>query len=212
MMWWMCSRLLRMRFHPSYVAKSHLVVAVVVVVVVDGSCLVDSVHVVKALWNAPRGRHKYSYGATTGNQYAERRCSMKTRLTRNSIGFESIGEQQFSTSTTACARHVHPGSDPWAPCDYENWEGTLIKLGGHNINLGRGALMVKIKDFTLASQNLGARALPCPTHRAPMLVWPLKRINTLHIPSNIKLLLINCQTSCDYGSLKICTRWWTSSE
>ena len=22
--------------------------------------------------------------------------------------------------------------------DYENWEGTLIKLGGHNINLGGG--------------------------------------------------------------------------
>ena len=27
-------------------------------------------------------------------------------------------------------------SYPWAPGDYENWEGTLIKLGGHNINLG----------------------------------------------------------------------------
>ena len=27
----------------------------------------------------------------------------------------------------------------WAPGDYENWEGTLIKLGGHNINLGGGA-------------------------------------------------------------------------
>ena len=25
-----------------------------------------------------------------------------------------------------------------APGDYENWEGTLIKLGGHNINLGGG--------------------------------------------------------------------------
>ena len=24
----------------------------------------------------------------------------------------------------------------WAPGDYENWEGTLIKLGGYNINLG----------------------------------------------------------------------------
>ena len=22
----------------------------------------------------------------------------------------------------------------WAPGEYENWEGTLIKLGGHNIN------------------------------------------------------------------------------
>ena len=30
--------------------------------------------------------------------------------------------------------------------------------------------MVKIKDFTLASQNLGGGAFdpPCPTHRAPM--------------------------------------------
>ena len=38
----------------------------------------------------------------------------------------------------------------WAPGDYENWEGILIKQGGHNINLGGGAPMVKIKDFTLA--------------------------------------------------------------
>ena len=40
-------------------------------------------YVVKALWNARRGRHKY--GETNGNQYAARRCSMKTRLTRNSL-------------------------------------------------------------------------------------------------------------------------------
>ena len=39
--------------------------------------------VVKALWNALRGRHKY--GAINGNQYAARRCSMITRLTRNSL-------------------------------------------------------------------------------------------------------------------------------
>ena len=39
--------------------------------------------VVKALWNALRGRHKY--GATNGNQYAARRCSMITRLTRDSL-------------------------------------------------------------------------------------------------------------------------------
>ena len=39
--------------------------------------------VVKALWNALRGRHKY--GAMNGNQYAARRCSMITRLTRNSL-------------------------------------------------------------------------------------------------------------------------------
>ena len=39
--------------------------------------------VVKALWNALRGRHKY--GATNGNQYAARRCSTITRLTRNSL-------------------------------------------------------------------------------------------------------------------------------
>ena len=55
--------------------------------------------VVKALWNALRGRHKY--GATSRNQYAARRCSMITRLTRNSDwhGFESTGEQQFLLST-----------------------------------------------------------------------------------------------------------------
>ena len=35
--------------------------------------------VVKALWNALRGRHKY--GAMNGNQYAARRCSKRTRLT-----------------------------------------------------------------------------------------------------------------------------------
>ena len=40
--------------------------------------------VVKAQWNELRGRHKY--GATSENQYAARRCSMITRLTRNSIG------------------------------------------------------------------------------------------------------------------------------
>ena len=39
--------------------------------------------VVKALWNALRRRHKY--GATSGNQYAARRCSMITRLTRDSL-------------------------------------------------------------------------------------------------------------------------------
>ena len=39
--------------------------------------------VVKALWNALRGRHKY--GATNGNQCAARRCSMITCLTRNSL-------------------------------------------------------------------------------------------------------------------------------
>ena len=38
--------------------------------------------VVKAQWNALGGRHKY--GATNGNQNAARRCSMITRLTRNS--------------------------------------------------------------------------------------------------------------------------------
>ena len=33
---------------------------------------------------------------------------------------------------------THIAMNPWAPGDYENWEGTLIKLGGHNINLGGG--------------------------------------------------------------------------
>ena len=35
-----------------------------------------------------------------------------------------------------CSETVHVGA--WAPGDYENWEGTLIKLGGRNINLGGG--------------------------------------------------------------------------
>ena len=55
---------------------------------VNSTCIVlyskiDYSSVVKALWNALRGRHKY--GATSGNQYAARRCSMITRLTRNSL-------------------------------------------------------------------------------------------------------------------------------
>ena len=41
--------------------------------------------VVKALWNALRGRHTRKYGAINGNQYAARLCSMITRLTRNSL-------------------------------------------------------------------------------------------------------------------------------
>ena len=49
-----------------------------------GHCLhKEGGSVVKVLWNALRGRHKY--GATNGNQYAARRCSMITRLTRNSL-------------------------------------------------------------------------------------------------------------------------------
>ena len=49
-----------------------------------GHCLhKEGGSVVKALWNALRGRHKY--GATIGNQYAARRCSMMTRLTRDSL-------------------------------------------------------------------------------------------------------------------------------
>ena len=53
-----------------------------------------------------------------------------------------------------------------------------MKTGGGQINkTGRAqsksgeAPMVKIKDFTLASQNLGGGAFdpPCPAHRAPML-------------------------------------------
>ena len=39
----------------------------------------------KALWNELRGRHTRKYGETSGNQYAARRCSMITRLTRNSL-------------------------------------------------------------------------------------------------------------------------------
>ena len=47
-----------------------------------GHCLhKEGGSVVKAQWNALRGRHKY--GAKSGNQYAARRCSMITRLTRN---------------------------------------------------------------------------------------------------------------------------------
>ena len=44
--------------------------------------------------------------------------------------------------------------------------------------------MVKIKDFTLASQNLGGDTCPpCPTHRAPMHDWNMERIQvrgTIH--------------------------------
>ena len=47
-----------------------------------GHCLhKEKCNIVKALWNALRGRHKY--GATTRN--AARRCSMITHLTRNSL-------------------------------------------------------------------------------------------------------------------------------
>ena len=49
-----------------------------------GHCLhKEGGSVVKARWNALRGRHKD--GAMNGNQYAARRCSMITRLTRNSL-------------------------------------------------------------------------------------------------------------------------------
>ena len=49
-----------------------------------GHCLhKEGGSVVKAIWNALRGRHKY--GATNGNQYAARRSSMITCLTRNSL-------------------------------------------------------------------------------------------------------------------------------
>ena len=55
--------------------------------------------VVKALWNALRGRHKY--GATNGNQYAARRCSIITRLTRDSDTSSSpLGSSNF------CSLHL----------------------------------------------------------------------------------------------------------
>ena len=43
----------------------------------------------------------------------------------------------------------------WAPGDYENWGDKLIKLGGGAQSKSGEAPMVKIKDFTLASQNRG---------------------------------------------------------
>ena len=45
-----------------------------------------------------------------------------------------------------------------------------MKTGGGAQSKSGEAPMVKIKDFTLASQNLwgGAFDPPCPTHRAPM--------------------------------------------
>ena len=46
---------------------------------------------------------------------------------------------------------------PWAEVDYENWEGTLIlKIKSW------GAPMVKIKDFTIGSKNLGGHVPPVP--------------------------------------------------
>ena len=39
------------------------------------------------VWNALRERHKY--GGSSGNQYAARRCTMITRLTRNSLCTDS---------------------------------------------------------------------------------------------------------------------------
>ena len=53
--------------------------------------------------------------------------------------------------------------------DYENWEDTLENWDGTLINLGGGAPMVKIKDFTLASKNGGEGTCPpFPTHLPPM--------------------------------------------
>ena len=60
-------------------------------------CLITIV--VKALWNALRGRHKY--GATSGNQYAARRCSMITRLTRNL----SVTGSSLQWSSNFCTLH-----------------------------------------------------------------------------------------------------------
>ena len=62
---------------------------------------VNQTSVVKALCNALRGRHKY--GATNGNQYAARRCSMITRRTRNSIGTGS----SLQWSSNFCSLHIY---------------------------------------------------------------------------------------------------------
>ena len=64
-------------------------------------------------------------------------------------------------------------SGPWVRGDIKIW-GDTIKIGGVGGTMSEwykfgGAPKVKIKDFTLASKNLGggARAPPCPTHLPP---------------------------------------------
>ena len=47
------------------------------------------------------------------------------------------------------------------PGDYENWEGTLIKLGGHNINL-EGHQWSKLKILHYPHKIWGSRASPVP--------------------------------------------------
>ena len=50
--------------------------------------------------------------------------------------------------------------------------------------------MVKIKDFTLASQNLGGGHVPpppCPTHRAPMVKSNLRPVHNLPQACGLRL-------------------------
>ena len=58
--------------------------------------------VVEALWNALQKRHKY--GAINENQNAARRCSMITRLTRNSLTWVRVrlGAAIFALYITFC--------------------------------------------------------------------------------------------------------------
>ena len=52
---------------------------------------------------------------------------------------------------------------PMGGSDYENWGHT----NSFNINLGGGAPMVKIKDFTLASKKSGGHVPPPPVPYTP---------------------------------------------
>ena len=67
--------------------------------------------------------------------------SLRARLLSRidcAFAFPRLGNSQASAILTGRERAPERvlGSNPWAPGDYENWEGTLKKLGGHNINLG----------------------------------------------------------------------------
>ena len=91
-------------------------------------------YVVKALCNALRGRHKYC--ATSGNQYAARRCSMLTRRTRNSIGTGSSLQWNSNFSSLHILSIVIVGHS------------TIIKLSIRHI-YGTGTVSFQLKSFEI---------------------------------------------------------------
>ena len=66
----------------------------------------------------------------------------------------------MSTVQSVKSYYIYTALRAWAPGDYENWEGTLIKMGGHNINLGGGHQWSKLKILHLPHKIWGARAPP----------------------------------------------------